>query len=123
MTGILLDVPGDWRNRARCRNADPELFFPTSVSADQIQAAKDVCAACPVQEECLRWALNAGADADYGVWGGLDERERRQLRRGRPLARDRHGTVACYEVNGCRCRPCKSAKADANRRERQRRTP
>jgi WhiB family redox-sensing transcriptional regulator len=124
MTGLLLEVPGDWRHRARCRGEDPELFFPTGTAGPveaQVQAAKAVCAACPVRGECLAWALDAGSDADYGVWGGLDEAERRTLRRGgRRLARDRHGTVACYDANACRCKPCVGAKSASNRRKRLR---
>ena len=115
--------PGDWRHRARCQDVDGDLFFPvgTTGPADaQIQAAKAICALCPVIQECRQWALNAGTDADFGIWGGLDEAERREIRTGRRLARDRHGTVACYLANGCRCEPCKQAEAKATRRKRQR---
>jgi hypothetical protein len=104
MTGLLLDVPGDWRHRARCRGEDPELFFPTGTDEAQVAAAKAVRAACPVLVECRQWALDAGAAMDYGI----------------RLARDRHGTVACYDANGCRCVPCVAAKAAANRRKRLR---
>ena len=121
MAGVLLGIPGDWRHRARCTIDQAELFFPISVNDDdQTRKAKAVCARCPVRDECLRWALDAAEG--HGVWGGLDEVERRQLRRGRPLARDQHGTVACYDANGCRCARCQQAKAAANRRKRQRRT-
>jgi WhiB family redox-sensing transcriptional regulator len=74
----------DWRHRARCRTVDPELFFPDGHSPafhDQIQAAKAICGLCPVREPCLGWALDTGQN--YGIWAGLDEAERRQLRRGR----------------------------------------
>jgi WhiB family redox-sensing transcriptional regulator len=72
----------DWRHRARCRDADPELFFPvgtTGPAEAQVQAAKAICALCPVRDECLQWALDTAQDA--GVWGGLSEEERRALRR------------------------------------------
>jgi Transcription factor WhiB len=86
-----------------------------------VEAAKAVCERCPVRGECLQWALDAGADADYGIWGGLDEAERRRLRRGgQLLARDRHGTVSCYDANACRCVACGAAKSAANRRKRLR---
>jgi WhiB family redox-sensing transcriptional regulator len=58
------------------------LFFPIGhgpAAQVQIVAAKAVCARCPVVHECLSWALETGQDA--GVWGGLTEEERRQLRR------------------------------------------
>ena len=73
----------DWRHRARCRDVDPELFFPvgtTGPAEAQVQSAKAICALCPVRDECLQWALDTAQDA--GVWGGLSEEERRALRRG-----------------------------------------
>jgi WhiB family redox-sensing transcriptional regulator len=66
----------DWRHRARCRDVDPELFFPVGTTGP----AKAICTLCPVREECLQWALDTAQDA--GVWGGLSEEERRALRRG-----------------------------------------
>ncbi|QSB04436.1 WhiB family transcriptional regulator [Natronoglycomyces albus] len=72
----------DWRHRAICRDEDPELFFPigdTGPALGQIQQAKAVCGRCPVSESCLQWALESGQDA--GVWGGLSEVERRELKR------------------------------------------
>ena len=72
----------DWRHRARCRDVDPELFFPvgtTGPAEAQVQSAKAICALCPVREECLQWALDTAQDA--GVWGGLSEEERRRCPR------------------------------------------
>jgi WhiB family redox-sensing transcriptional regulator len=72
----------DWRHRAKCRNEDPELFFPVGTSGPamlQIAKAKAVCQRCPVRTECLNWALASGQDA--GVWGGTSEDERRALKR------------------------------------------
>jgi WhiB family redox-sensing transcriptional regulator len=77
----------DWRHRAACLDEDPELFFPVSTTGaalDQIAAAKSVCHRCPVTGACLAWALRTGQRA--GVWGGLCEGERDQLRQGRPAA-------------------------------------
>ena len=75
---------GDWCRRAACRGEDPELFFPISAAGPvlaQIAEAKQVCARCPARAACLRFALVTGQD--YGIWGGLTEDERRQLRRRR----------------------------------------
>jgi WhiB family redox-sensing transcriptional regulator len=72
----------DWRHHAACRDEDPELFFPIGNSGPalvQIEEAKLVCQRCPVLEPCLQWALESGQDA--GVWGGLSEDERRELKR------------------------------------------
>jgi WhiB family redox-sensing transcriptional regulator len=74
----------DWVHQARCKDTDPELFFPvgtTGPAASQIAAAKAVCMKCDVRSECLEWAMSTGQDA--GVWGGLSEEERRALRRAR----------------------------------------
>ena len=74
----------DWVQRALCRDADPELFFPvgtTGQALEQVAIAKAVCGRCPVRPECLEWSLVTAQDA--GVWGGLSEEERRAIRRAR----------------------------------------
>ena len=71
-----------WRARAACRDSDPDLFFPagtTGAALEEIRAAKALCARCPVQAQCLAFALETNQDA--GVWGGASEEERRELRR------------------------------------------
>jgi WhiB family redox-sensing transcriptional regulator len=71
-----------WRDHAACRHEDPDLFFPigdTGPALVQQEQAKSVCRRCPVQEQCLRWALDSGQT--LGVWGGTSENERRALRR------------------------------------------
>ncbi len=71
-----------WREGASCRQTKPALFFPagnTGVALEQITAAKAVCRTCPVQSECLEFALETNQEA--GIWGGTDEDERRRLRR------------------------------------------
>ena len=73
-----------WIEQAGCLEEDPELFFPVGYSQpakEQTSRAKAVCLPCPVRGECLRWALDTCQDA--GVWGGLDEEERRVIRRQR----------------------------------------
>ncbi len=45
-----------WMAHARCREADPALFYPRS--ADQSFYAKRVCDSCPVAAECLDFALD-----------------------------------------------------------------
>ncbi|WP_063749801.1 WhiB family transcriptional regulator [Streptomyces xylophagus] len=67
----------EWRDDAACRDYDPELWHPVSdtTAAPAIRICTTVC---PVREECLDFALNEGEQ--YGVWGGLTEKERRQLR-------------------------------------------
>ncbi|WP_188543089.1 WhiB family transcriptional regulator [Rhodococcoides trifolii] len=69
----------DWRLSGACRSADPTLFFgPTRERGnrrrDRENAAKEICAACPVIASCLRHALDAGEP--HGVWGGTTATER-----------------------------------------------
>ena len=69
----------DWRSAAACQATDPDLFFPVSGSGkslEQVERAKAICAACPVRQDCLAFALRIG-QAD-GIWGGLTEEERRK---------------------------------------------
>ena len=87
----------DWVHRARCKDEDPELFFPigtTGPAAVQIERARAVCLRCEVRPECLEWAMATGQDA--GVWGGVSEEERRALRR----ARKREAAARRYAVAG-----------------------
>jgi WhiB family redox-sensing transcriptional regulator len=65
-----------WRELAACRGNDLNLFFPGR--GESAEPARQVCAACPVRQPCLGYAIsNAITD---GIWGGLTERERRALR-------------------------------------------
>jgi WhiB family redox-sensing transcriptional regulator len=49
-----------------------------------VARAKAVCDGCDVRAACLEWSLATYQDA--GVWGGLDEEERREIRRARRRA-------------------------------------
>jgi WhiB family redox-sensing transcriptional regulator len=67
----------DWRAHALCAQIDPDLFF--APGALEHKLAKRVCRECPVQRECLVYAMET--PVDHGIWGGLTERERRGFRR------------------------------------------
>ena len=92
MTAGLTDLaPVPWMTQGACHDQDPELFFPISASeasAGQVRRATSVCDRCPVEAECLRYALtNRITD---GIWGGRTEQQRQSLiraRRRRPEAR------------------------------------
>ena len=59
---------------------DPDLVFPNGkvgASREQIIAAKKVCIGCVHKNECAEFAIEN--EIDYGVWGGIDEHERRRL--------------------------------------------
>ncbi|MDR0435745.1 MAG: WhiB family transcriptional regulator [Propionibacteriaceae bacterium] len=68
-----------WQELALCAQTDPEAFFPEK--GGSTREAKRVCAQCEVREECLEYALVN--DERFGIWGGLSERERRDVRRRR----------------------------------------
>ena len=67
---------GGWRDRAACRGADLEVFFPGR--GESAEPARQICAGCPVRQPCLDYALSHGIV--HGIWGGLTERDRRALR-------------------------------------------
>ena len=72
----------DWRHDAACLEEDPELFFPvgtTPPALAQTAEAKAVCARCDVVDQCAALALDTRQE--HGVWGGLDETERRAVLR------------------------------------------
>jgi WhiB family redox-sensing transcriptional regulator len=80
--GISPARPDDWRDRAVCRDTEPDLHFPIGTNGPallQTEKAKANCRRCPVSDECLRWALEAGVDD--GIWGGMTEEERRHHKR------------------------------------------
>jgi WhiB family redox-sensing transcriptional regulator len=72
-----------WRRVAACAGIPAEWFFPPEaegrggVRTNINRRAKEVCAACSVSCSCLHHAL-AHAET-LGVWGGLDQTERRKL--------------------------------------------
>jgi WhiB family redox-sensing transcriptional regulator len=68
-----------WASRGACKDVDPEALFVLGAAQHK---AKAICIGCPVRVDCLADALDSGTQ--YGVWGGMTERERRNLLRRRP---------------------------------------
>jgi WhiB family transcriptional regulator, redox-sensing transcriptional regulator len=68
---------GTWVEHATCASTDPEIFFPAK--GDPGTQARQVCGRCPVSDNCLAYALASGEE--FGIWGGLDPGERKNLRR------------------------------------------
>jgi WhiB family transcriptional regulator, redox-sensing transcriptional regulator len=72
-----------WQRDAACRGPESALFFAPSVpeakrARDAREArAKAICASCRVRAECLDYALRIRDP--HGIWGGLNEHERRNL--------------------------------------------
>jgi WhiB family redox-sensing transcriptional regulator len=68
----------NWRNESACRGMPPRIFVPDTWQDDAL--AKRICSNCPVAAQCLEEAMIEG---HQGVWGGLNEDDRRALRRRR----------------------------------------
>lgn len=90
----------DWMASAQCRDLGPQVMHPTD--GHGVIDAKRVCAACPVKEPCLEYAL--ATRQEYGVWGGTSERQRRRMH-------SRHLTVVPTETVGSD-QPCCDCGAD-----------
>jgi len=69
----------DWASQAVCKQSAPDELF---VRGAEQHRAKLVCGGCPVRTECLAEALDN--QIEWGVWGGMTERERRAILRKRP---------------------------------------
>ncbi|MFF3958494.1 WhiB family transcriptional regulator [Streptomyces sp. NPDC001890] len=75
----MTNASAHWTEDAACRNFDPDELFSDSTRQKK---AKAVCTGCPVRTECLAEALDN--HLEWGVWGGMTERERRALLRRKP---------------------------------------
>ena len=72
-----------WQVKAACRGPQATVFFPPShlERKDEKDArerrAKAICETGPVRRPCLEYALEIREP--HGIWGGLNELERKQL--------------------------------------------
>lgn len=80
--GHISQSTSDWSTRGTCVGTDPDALF---VQGKEQRTAKVVCRECPVALECLADALDNRTE--FGVWGGMTERERRALLRRHPGVR------------------------------------
>lgn len=67
----------DWQDEALCAQTGGDFFFPEPGSS--VREAKRICGLCPIRSACLEFALDN--DERFGVWGGLSEKERLEIRR------------------------------------------
>ena len=71
-----------WQLKAACRGPQAEVFFPPShferkeEKLEREHRAKEICATCPVRQPCLAYAIRIREP--HGIWGGLNEAERKQ---------------------------------------------
>ncbi|MEZ0449412.1 WhiB family transcriptional regulator [Cellulomonas sp. ICMP 17802] len=78
LPGPVMDL-WEWQFDGACRDEDQDLFFHPegergSARRRRAEAAKAICATCPVIKQCLEQSL--AVREPYGVWGGLSEDER-----------------------------------------------
>jgi WhiB family transcriptional regulator, redox-sensing transcriptional regulator len=69
-----------WLDDAGCTTVPVEVFYGTDdmpLTHREKEQAKYICSTCPVQPDCLAHSLKTREN--WGIWGGLDERERRAL--------------------------------------------
>ena len=78
----FLFIAQPWADQALCAQVDPERWYPNKGGVSTI--AKRVCAACPVQPQCLDWAMVT--KQEWGIWGGMSTLERTNLRHARKAA-------------------------------------
>lgn len=73
----LRDARAEWMRDGACRGVDDIDFFPESMTSLAAARAVALCNSCPVQEACARYAMVN--DIEYGIWGGLSPRARREI--------------------------------------------
>ena len=72
-----------WQLKAACRGPQAAVFFPPSTferkdeKLERESRAKDICRTCPVKNPCLEYSVRIREP--HGIWGGLNEAERKQL--------------------------------------------
>ena len=122
MTKSATAKTDQWVEQAACSGRNPRLFFADSGEVALLEAARRICATCPVQAQCLAAAIEH--DERFGVWGGLDTRER-DARQGRRQLTDRSGCGTYPKGYGRHRRageqPCAECRAAANEYARIRR--
>ncbi|MEO9223557.1 MAG: WhiB family transcriptional regulator [Acidimicrobiales bacterium] len=76
-------VDDAWQVRAACRGPHAAVFFPPQTferKEDKLareSRARSICATCAVRQPCLDYAV--AIREPHGIWGGLNEMERRHL--------------------------------------------
>jgi WhiB family redox-sensing transcriptional regulator len=68
-----------WVSKALCKDKDPDELF---VRGAKQRKAATICRHCPVMRECAADALDN--QVEYGIWGGMTERQRRGLLKDHP---------------------------------------
>ena len=128
------DTDPNWQREGACHGMNVNLWFPRrGESPNKILEAKRICQQCPIQQKCLDYSL--WHHEKHGIWGGLTELERRNMRRTlgiqpgptarttmirrHPTPDDRCGTYAGWAKHLRNkekpCEPCQNAKNEIQR--------
>ena len=91
----LKDSDTRWMRHALCRGNDDVDFFPDSFTSIVAAKAISLCNRCPVQDACAKYAIVN--DIEYGIWGGLSPRARREIASSRS-AKDRTREMFTYNT-------------------------
>jgi len=69
-----------WQDKSKCIDEDPEFFFPSDSKQgiEQAVKAKAFYQSCPVKMKCLEFSIRE--NMEYGVYGGLTEQDRQELK-------------------------------------------
>lgn len=91
-----------WAQEAACRDTDEAIIWVTDPSHEKNSPTKtveklEICAACPVRVQCLRYSLEASFGEVFGVWGGTTQLERRSFSRVLARSRSRRDSAAAVE--------------------------
>ncbi|GAA2243460.1 WhiB family transcriptional regulator [Rarobacter faecitabidus] len=81
LPGPVMDL-WEWQYKGSCRDVDDTVFFHPegergAARRRRAEAAKAICAECPVLQQCREHALHVREP--YGVWGGMSEDERAEI--------------------------------------------
>lgn len=68
-----------WRKFAKCKDMDTNKFFPQR--GESVAPIKMICFGCQVRKRCAKFAIDNCID--HGVYGGLTDKERNDVRAGR----------------------------------------
>jgi WhiB family redox-sensing transcriptional regulator len=73
-------------SKALCLEMGIDLFFPELGQSNRSKKAKIICKECPVQLECLSYAMDN--KIEDGVWGGSTPKQRIKWRQKKMSAED-----------------------------------
>ncbi len=79
----MRQIENSWQLKAACRGPQSAAFFPPAQverkeeKLARERRAKSICSNCLVRRDCLDYAIRIRET--HGIWGGLNEVERKQI--------------------------------------------